>query len=95
VTLAELRANEPTVAAIRDNLRNGFGDPLYFPLELSERRELRPTQLYLSRVPAELVTAIPGLAVAADEAHRTEPTAETPAPLIGIDDADEGYAPED
>jgi hypothetical protein len=69
--------------------------PLYFPLELSDKRPLRPTQFYLSKVPAELVAMLPELATAAEQAHTTRATPAAPAPSAAAPGLGASYRRED
>lgn len=64
VSLEDLRDREATVRAARDLLKDEEDRSLYFPFEISDKRPLRPTQFYLTKMPALLVDAIPELAVA-------------------------------
>ena len=62
VTLDALRTGEPEIRAIRDELLDDFGAPLYFPFELGDKRPLRTAQGYLFKLPAAVVRAFPALA---------------------------------
>ena len=81
VTLDQLRAVEPQVRAIHDELRDAHPDtPLYFPFLLSKSRPLRAFQGYLTKFPAALVLAIEQLAEVAELAASSQPTPSEPAP---------------
>ena len=54
VTLADLRSKSTEIRSIHERLQKEKGDPLYFPFEVSSRRELRPQQAYLTRFPSEI-----------------------------------------
>ncbi len=58
ITLTDLRSFEDDVAASHDGLPLGLGQTAYFPFALSTKRELRPTQAYLTKFPASLVEAL-------------------------------------
>jgi hypothetical protein len=70
LTLPELRQNEKRLSAIRDELEADHEPPLYFPFELGQRRELRPAQGYLFKLPAAVVEAFPSLERPAAEQRR-------------------------
>lgn len=72
--LAEIRALQPDIEAIFVKLEKRHGTPLYSPFELSQTRDLRPTQAYLSKVPAEVVKLFPDLWTAAQELRGTYET---------------------
>ncbi len=65
VTLDDLRANEDSLQAVRDELLDSHGSPLYYPFELSSKRPLRTAQGYLFKLPAQAVSAFPTLLGAA------------------------------
>jgi len=73
VTLAALRTAQPNLREIRESLRVRATGPLYFPFELSEKRPLRATQFYLTKLPADLVRAFPEMAAAQRVALGTNP----------------------
>lgn len=91
VTLESIRAR---VGAIRDaylQLRNAGGErAVYFPFELSDKRVLRPTQLYLSKLPSSLVALFPALVHAAAVADSL--SYPTSASALADDDAAIGLA---
>lgn len=64
ITLDQLRALEPTVRTVRDQLLAEHGDPLFFPFALSDKRPLRTTQGYLAKFPRALIDALPELSAA-------------------------------
>lgn len=56
-----LRALEPRIRTVRDELVDEHGSPIYFPFAISDLRPLRASQAYLTKFPARLVELIPGL----------------------------------
>lgn len=56
-----LRAVESEIRAVRDDLADEHGAPLYFPFAISDLRPLRASQAYLTKFPARLVELIPEL----------------------------------
>jgi len=84
VTLLDLQREEQEIVRVRDELRADFGDPLYFPFQLSARRALRAFQGYLTKFPWALVAAIPELDQVAELALRTAPTPERPSPAASV-----------
>ncbi len=63
VTQTRMRALEPVVRQIRDNLQSKYVGGLYFPFAISDRRPLRAAQGYLVKFPRDLLTAIPELSL--------------------------------
>lgn len=55
VTLEEMRGDEASLRAIRADLESQHGKPVYFPLAFSDKRELRPAQAYLAKLPMDFV----------------------------------------
>jgi hypothetical protein len=55
VSLAQLRAAEEPLKAIRDALERAHGQPLYFPFAFSDKREIRTVQGYLVKLPSAVV----------------------------------------
>lgn len=70
VSLSELRTYQDRIQDIRGKLEGTYGKPLYFPFESISLRDLRPTQAYLTKLPADIVNLIPSLRRAASEARR-------------------------
>lgn len=64
VSLARLRAVEPALRGIRDELATSDGGAIYFPYAFSDKRPLRPAQGYLLKFPAALLDVVPELNVA-------------------------------
>jgi hypothetical protein len=91
LTREELRDAEAEIREIRDAVAAANPGSLYYPFQL-RKDGLRAAQGYLSKMPAELVAALPKLAaVAADAAPPPEvPTAGTPLADLGAD-----YVPAD
>ncbi|NSX37628.1 hypothetical protein HTS88_14645 [Pseudarthrobacter oxydans] len=82
VPLERVRALEPTLRTVRDELISIYGkEPLYFPFAISDKRPIRAAQAYLVKFPAALVDAIPELRelaqIAVDE-PADEPRPRTP-----------------
>jgi hypothetical protein len=63
VTFADLRIAEPEIRAVFEAVRAQHQGSLYLPLEISDKRPLRPTQFYLTKAPLAWISAVPGLAV--------------------------------
>jgi len=61
VSLDDFRAAESKVRAVRQDLLERHGDPLYFPFAVSEKRPLRTTQGYLAKFPKDLMELFPDL----------------------------------
>lgn len=61
VELATLRNHEQAIRQVYANLSSGIRGSLYFPFELSNSRPLRPTQAYITKLPAALVNLFPTL----------------------------------
>ncbi len=74
VTLDDLREREPYIREVWTALRSRVNGPIFFPLELSDKRPLRPTQFYLTKVPVALVLATPQLLGAANVADQANPS---------------------
>jgi hypothetical protein len=58
ITLDWLRGQEDVIRASRDAITTLESGPPYFPFELSAKRPPRPTQAYLTKLPASLIVAI-------------------------------------
>lgn len=67
VTLEDLRSHHAAIQAIRERLERTVHGGLYFPFELSETRDLRPTQAYITKLPAEVVQLFPQMVEAAQQ----------------------------
>ena len=81
LTAVRLHEREHDVGAIRDALEAAHPRrPVYFPFQLSDTRELRAFQGYLTKFPRALVEAFPELAVVSEIASATAPTPANPAP---------------
>lgn len=63
VSLEELRDNQGAIQAIHDQLELQYGRSLYFPFEMSSRRDLHPTQAYLTKLPSAMLALYPVLSV--------------------------------
>ena len=61
LTLVQLRAARASLAELVSTLESAGKRPLYFPFEISERREVRPMQGYAFKLPAAFVAAFPQL----------------------------------
>jgi hypothetical protein len=61
VTFDDLRAAEPAIRLAFDEVRGQQRGSLYLPLEISDKRPLRPTQFYLTKAPLPWLKAVPGL----------------------------------
>lgn len=61
-TLDALRAARAAIEVVHSDLQKSHPrESLYFPFELSAKRELRPAQAYLTKFPSALLLSIPGL----------------------------------
>lgn len=62
VTYEDLKTAEPSIRQAFKKVRAQYKGSLYLPLEISEKRPLRPTQFYLTKAPLVWLEAVPGLA---------------------------------
>jgi hypothetical protein len=88
ISLTSLRKEETAIRAIHDDLHLASAGSLYFPLAISDRRPLRPTQGYLAKLPKEIVNLFPALGEAASAAELLD-EAVSPA----VVDQPQGHAP--
>ena len=80
VTLSDLRAKSTQIKKVLDSLRSKHGDPTYFPF-FWYKGALRAQQLYLTKLPADVVSLFPGLLVQAPGgADPTDDRANSPEP---------------
>lgn len=70
VTFGDLREAEDIIRVLESELEDRYGRPLYTPFETGTR-EIRPKQAYLTKLPADLVEALPSLRAVADQAKGT------------------------
>lgn len=77
VTLARLRAVEGDLRAAHASLAAQVGTALYFPFAFSDKRPLRTTQGYLTKLPAAVVDLLPELRPAPGVAETGTSTAKT------------------
>jgi hypothetical protein len=56
-----MRAHSFDLRALLENVTRKYGRPLYFPFELSSKRDLRPLQGYIFKLPREFVAMFPQL----------------------------------
>ena len=70
VTFADLRAAEPAIRAAFDTVKAQHQGSLYLPLEISNKRPLRPTQFYLTKAPLAWLGSVPGLTAVQTAADR-------------------------
>jgi hypothetical protein len=61
ITLERLRTLEPLLRSLVNDLKRRYGDPLYFPFEISGKRPLRPLQGYAFKLPREFIALFPEL----------------------------------
>ena len=101
VDLQVLRNRQEAIQAVRERLEAQHGRPVYFPFEPPEKRDLRPTQAYLTKLPVDLLALFPALTAAAKEAREARaapsPSEKSPASapiVLGSEyrDADEELA---
>jgi hypothetical protein len=71
VTLEDLRAAEGAIRNAFDELHTAYKGSLYLPLEISDKRPLRPTQFYLTKAPLSWLRAVPVLAPVLDASATT------------------------
>lgn len=65
VSLEAIRQRERAFRGIVSRLEQRHGRPIYFPFALSDRRSLRPTQCYLTKLPEDVIVLFDALAAAA------------------------------
>ena len=61
VTLTQIRSLETALGALLQDLKRKYGEPLYFPFEISGKRPLRPLQGYAFKLPREVMALFPQL----------------------------------
>jgi predicted HNH restriction endonuclease/predicted RNA-binding protein with PUA-like domain len=71
ITLAGIRALETTLGAVLEDLKRKYGEPLYFPFEVSAKRPLRPLQGYAFKLPREFLTLFPELSALLEKSEHT------------------------
>lgn len=71
LTLQDIREHRADLVAIVAELELAHKQPLYFPFELSETREVRLLQGYAFKLPRQFVTSFVGLSDAVSTAERT------------------------
>ncbi len=67
----DLRQVEPQLRALKAQMDHTIDGSLYFPLAFSDKRPVRIAQGYLVKLPAALLTAVPGLAQIPTGARRS------------------------
>lgn len=55
INLEEMRKEEAAIRKIRDRLQSSAKKPLYLPFEFSEKRPMRPSSPYFSKLPHDIV----------------------------------------
>ncbi len=70
VTLDDLRLHRDEIQAVRVRLEGTHHDSVYSPFESSEKRDLRPAQAYITKLPAAVVRLFPALTEAAQRLER-------------------------
>jgi len=79
LSLTELRSKQGMIQEVRERLQETHTSHLYFPFESLARRDLRPTQAYITKLPAAVVGLFPVLMdaakrlVACSDGQRHEP----------------------
>jgi Domain of unknown function (DUF3883) len=68
-----VRARESDIRAVRDELADTYGEPLYFPFAISDKRPIRTTQSYLVKLPSKVVRVL-GLDDPLPERTRSAPS---------------------
>lgn len=71
VTLEDFRSHHSVIQAIRERLETTCHGGLYFPFELSGTRDLRPTQAYITKLPADVVCLFPEMVEAVQQLDGT------------------------
>lgn len=61
ITLTALRSHEAEIVKVLRTLTQAHAGPLYFPFVFSPKQPMRAAQAYLTKFPADLITAIPAL----------------------------------
>jgi predicted HNH restriction endonuclease len=84
VTLSEIRDSRDQLVELLDALADKFDGPLYFPFELSEKRDPRLLQGYAFKLPRSFIALFPQLAPVS---HLTDPSQSVGAPVAVIDEA--------
>lgn len=99
ISLAQIRAAEPDLRTMVKELETTYGGSIYFPFALSELRPPRPTQGYLTKLPAAFVDLFDPMGKAAATAKHVDAIGESATVLhpdqpLGVDyrRADEGVA---
>jgi hypothetical protein len=87
--LDELRAREPELRTLSDDLAELHGSPIYFPLTFYPG-SMRPAQGYLAKMPSGLVSMFPSLSDASEVARASDRVARHP----GVAPVDPGGAGE-
>jgi len=88
LSLDSIRREEQTVRDVREELESRHGTPVYFPLAVSDKRAIRPSQAYLTKLPRALVEHFPALrdSVAQLEVGSSPPSSSLPGtPPLGIE----------
>ena len=70
LSLQLIRAADQVLRTEVDTLKRDVGEPLYFPMELSDSREARPMQGYLFKLPRFFAELFPQLAAEATVSNR-------------------------
>lgn len=70
VSLQLIRTADQTLRTRVDALKRDVGEPLYFPMELSDSRDARPMQGYLFKLPRFFVELFPQLVAEATPSNR-------------------------
>jgi len=81
ITLTYVRSLKSVLGALLQELKRKYGEPLYFPFEISGKRPLRPLQGYAFKLPREVVALFPELSVllaASDGAAGALPASRNP-----------------
>jgi hypothetical protein len=96
VTLADLRDAESDLRALVTSIRDSSHRSLYLPLAFSDRRSVRPTQFYLTKLPLGFVLSLPALMTAADAAgnalvEELQPPPSKPEPPAPSEELGDAY----
>jgi hypothetical protein len=100
LSLADLREAEPQIRDVFSAIRSDENGSLYSPFAISDKRSLRPTQFYLTKMPRAIVLALSPLAAAVENAAvragraRDRPTAASDV-ADSVDELGDAYIPAD
>lgn len=80
VTMEDLQRSAREIQRVYEELRADHRGPIYFPLQLSDRRPLRAFQGYMTKMPRALLDVVPEFQPFLNLADTTQPRPERPSP---------------